>query len=182
MVSKKFYVGSFIGAYILGILFLFISSIQAKHGNINSALKFSSLFIICGLYIVVIMIVLWYKAWKAIQDEYARMTPVKAIIFSFIPIFNIYWMYQLIYGFAKDYNKYIQRHNINVQLLPENLFLLHYLFTIGLGSFSFLISKKMIAFKGLYYLLLLMDFVIRLLVISKICDAINNIALKYEMD
>lgn len=47
-----------------------------------------------------------YRAWKCLQPGgLARTPPGKAIGFMFIPFFNIYWLFQAIYGLANDWNR-----------------------------------------------------------------------------
>ena len=55
---------------------------------------------------VVGMCLFWHRAWRAIQGPAARTTPGKAVGFMFIPFFNLYWAFQLIWGFAKDTNAF----------------------------------------------------------------------------
>jgi hypothetical protein len=61
---------------------------------------------------IVAMCFFWHATWRTIQDPHARTTPPKAIGFMFIPLFNLYWVFQLIWGFAKDYNAFCRRHGI----------------------------------------------------------------------
>lgn len=81
------------------------------------------LFELGGMYTLVVVLMLWHAAWKSIQHGHARTTPGKAIGFLFIPFFNVYWLFQLIWGFAKDYNAYRERHCLDVPQLPEGFFL-----------------------------------------------------------
>ena len=113
------------------------------------------------LYGAIVMAVLQYKMWAAIQDGSARTTPGKAIGFMFIPLFNFYWMFQVLWGFAKDSNAYIQRHSIKAEALPEGLFL-----TMCILTFTGFIPV-------LGLVLVTINLVIALVVVAKICDAIN---------
>ena len=61
--------------------------------------------------------------WAAIQDGYARTTPGKAIGFMFIPFFNIYWMFQAIWGYSKDYNNFSNGMLLRQNLYPKGFFL-----------------------------------------------------------
>jgi hypothetical protein len=40
-----------------------------------------------------------------------------------IPILNLVWGFIGVWGWAKDYNKYVTRHNLNVPKMTEGLFL-----------------------------------------------------------
>ena len=73
---------------------------------------------------VVVLCLFWHRAWRTIQDGCARTTPAKAVGFLFIPFFNLYWAFQMIWGFAKDYNAFCRRHEIDgAPHLPEGFFL-----------------------------------------------------------
>jgi hypothetical protein len=113
------------------------------------------------MYGAVVVLVLFYKMWAAIQDGHARTTPGKAVGFLFIPLFNLYWAFQAIWGFAKDYNAYLIRHSVNAPKLPEGLFL----------AYVILVLCAVIPLLGL--LLALVNFVILIIMVMKICDAIN---------
>ena len=76
-----------------------------------------------GLCIALVMIFLMtYVMWRTIQDGHARMTPRQAVLYNFIPGFNLYWLFQCIWGFSKDANAYIKRNRIQVKRLPERVF------------------------------------------------------------
>ena len=64
----------------------------------------------------------YYKAWAAIQDGHARTTSGKAVGYSFIPLFNLYWIFVVMVGFAGDFNAYLQRHEIDRKPLSGPLF------------------------------------------------------------
>ena len=73
---------------------------------------------------VVFMFRLIYKAWAAIQDEQTVTTPDKALGFSFIPIFGIFWaLIRVIGSYATEYNNYAQRRNFRVQPLSRGFFI-----------------------------------------------------------
>jgi hypothetical protein len=104
------------------------------------------------------MLVLMYKMWAAIQDGQARTTPEKAILFLLIPFFNIYWLFQVFWGWAKDYNAYVARHELaGAPRMPEGMFL-GYVVLIFLSA---LVLPAVI----LYFVMLYM--------IWKICDGVN---------
>jgi len=70
------------------------------------------------------MLALFFWMWKSIQDGKARMSPGQAWGFTLVPIFNLFWVFLVLWGFAKDYNKFIDRHCIGVKRLSAPLFLL----------------------------------------------------------
>ena len=74
---------------------------------------------------VVIELMLHYKMWSAIQDDYASLSAAKAVGLLFIPVFNIYWVLYAVVGFAEDYNVFIRRHRVQTKKLSIILFLLY---------------------------------------------------------
>ena len=95
---------------------------------------------------VVTICMLIYKMWDAIQDGHARTSPGKAIGFMFIPFFNLYWIFQAYYGWTVDYNKLVQRHQVQgAQRMPEGLALTMCILTLAtiipiLGIFIALVN------------------------------------------
>lgn len=72
---------------------------------------------------LVMLLVLFYQAWATIQDGQARTSPAWAIIGLFIPFYQLYWIFEEFWGFAKDYNGLVRRYGLSVPLLSEGLFL-----------------------------------------------------------
>ncbi len=66
---------------------------------------------------------LLYWMWAAIEDEHARTTPQKAVALLFAPLFNLYWAFHVVAGFASDYNDYLARNMINAPRLSRDLLL-----------------------------------------------------------
>ena len=170
MLSKGFYLGSIIGSQVLMFIltFFFIAGAVATAQTENVAIGAVSgillvILVAVGIFATVVNCVLMYKAWFAIQDEHARTTPGKAIGFSFIPFFNIYWVFQLYWGFSKDYNAYVQRYEVDLPRLPEKLFLwyciLPFMSILPIPFLSGIISVAIV--------------VIFIMVVIKICDAVN---------
>lgn len=130
--SKKFYVGSVLGSYMLGdvlilILVMFGSDpIELlEQGEIWPATTIAGIMvpIVLVIYMSAVLLILWYKAWEAIQDGTASITPGKAIGLMFVPLFNFYWVYRVCYGYAKNCNEYLVRHNLDLPRLSEDRFL-----------------------------------------------------------
>jgi len=111
-----------------------------------------------GIYTSIVALVFIYKIWDAIADEHARTTPGKAVGFLFIPFFGFYWIFQVLWGFAKDCNAYIERHSINAKKLPEDLFL----------------ACAIVQLCGFIpYVGALAGLIIFAIVVSKTCDTVN---------
>jgi len=78
---------------------------------------------VAAIYLAVVLCVLLYKAWAAIQGDYARTTPGKAVGFLFIPVFNLYWLFQAFWGYARDYNKSLVAHQGMATRVSDGMFL-----------------------------------------------------------
>jgi len=113
--SKWLYLGTSIAAFIVGsILWLFYSPLV---GNI---------FYAC---IYIIFVILLYKAWRIFPNVWPRALPSMAVGFLFIPIFNCFWAFHVIWGFAKDYNAYTAEDNSIKYKMNASLFLCYCIFT-----------------------------------------------------
>jgi len=161
-VSKAFYLSMPILAIIFGVFLVFASGVRIPPRSPRDQGDFFLVLLAPTLLNAVVSLTLIYKAWTAIQDGYARTTPGKAIGLLFIPLFNIYWLFQAIWGFAKDYNQFIERHRIEAKKLDQSLFL----------SYPILLILSFLPIPCLPLALMVSYF----LVIAKTCDAINALA------
>ena len=99
--------------------------------------------------------------WESIQDGHARTSAGKAIGFLFIPFFNLYWIFQVLWGFSKDYNAYVERHALDAKKLSEGLFL----------ACTILPLTTCIPF--LNFLTIIPYWIVFTMVVSQVCDAVN---------
>ncbi|MCI0404421.1 MAG: hypothetical protein L0212_13030 [Acidobacteria bacterium] len=160
--SKGFYVGSIAGGLGAGILLSFLGVLLASDSHMDEAAPFAIVVAALALvYGVIVMLMMWYKAWAAIQDGHARTTPGKAVGFLFIPLFNLYWIFQAILGFAKDYNSYVDRHSLGAHKLPEGLFLTYCVLVLA-GIIPLLGVLASVAALG-----------VMIVLAAKVCDAVN---------
>jgi len=138
--SKGLYLGWIIGGEVAGIIFITVGVIiliaagvmagitEGKFSGVNMGLIGAGIFFfLLGITATIIAaifgFILLYKAWQAIQDGQPRTTPGRAVGFLFIPFFNLYWMFVAYWGYAKDFNLYVQSKGLNPSQLPEGLFL-----------------------------------------------------------
>jgi len=158
--SKTLYLGTYIaGIPLSGIMNVYGMSLEKSQEGIGTIL-------IVLAYIIMFMVIflwfhLYYMAWKAIQDGHARTMPARAVGFLFVPFFNAYWMFQAIWGFAKDYNAFIARHSMSVKRLPEKLFL------------AYVISCLLWVIPGVNIFAAVITLVLNIPIMWKMCDAIN---------
>ncbi|MEW6096676.1 MAG: hypothetical protein AB1567_09145 [bacterium] len=115
---------------------------------------------------------MWYKAWASIQDGFARTTPGKAVGFLFIPFYNFYWIFQVIWGFAKDYNSYIDRHGVSASKLPEGLFLSSCILSV-LGIVLGILGR--FPWFALGIIVHIIVDIIEIIILIKTCDAVNSL-------
>jgi len=100
-----------------------------------------------GYIVIIVGIVsgcmLFYQFWQQIPKDIARTTPGKALGFSFIPLFNFYWMFVAYKGLAEDMNKTLHRYRIQYQVnekLGISLCILAIIANIPFNLFSPLIG------------------------------------------
>jgi hypothetical protein len=117
--SIPFFFGSYVAAILVGLPFT-IGPLITSGGRIDEEhLPFIMIGTLPALYALVIFAILVYRIWQFLPPSYARTTPGKAVGFLFIPLFNLYWYFEAVYGWAKDFNAYVQRENIQSPRVSE---------------------------------------------------------------
>jgi predicted Zn finger-like uncharacterized protein len=119
-VKKWFYVGGWLGGHIAFWVFLGLAIILISDFP-RIGLSLAQLSTIALAFAIVVGMTLLYKMWAVIAAFGGRTTPSKAVWFLFIPYFNLYWIFQAIWGWTKDYNKICKNHDINLPRMPEGL-------------------------------------------------------------
>ncbi|GAG92170.1 unnamed protein product, partial [marine sediment metagenome] len=160
--GEPFLGGPFLGESFPGALFIVVLG------------TLLALFIVLGafvaIYATVVMCIMVYKMWKAIQDGHARTTPGKAVGLMFVPFFNFYWVFQAYWGFSQDYNSYIERHSMATNRLPERLFLAYAILSVAsLAPFTWMLAS-------------IPCLVIFIILVVKICDAVNALQTAAPME
>lgn len=115
--SKAFYLTSIIGVFTFGAIVAIVGTIFPEPFGLVPIF----IGIICYIYSLAVWNLLIYRMWQSIQDGYARTTPALAVGFLFVPYYNLYWIFQAVWGFTKDCNRYIDRHQIVAPKLSEKL-------------------------------------------------------------
>jgi serine/threonine protein kinase len=149
----------------LPIVFILLLIAFAFRNNDPSAVavEFCSFVVLYG-----VMLVLFYCMWKPIQEGHVRTTPAKAVGFALIPIFNLYWAFPVLWGFSKDFNRYINQRSLDVKKLNENLFLV--------ASVAFVLGCLVIPWGGVpASVLILLNACVLLPIVAMICDAVNGL-------
>ena len=175
--SKRLYIGVLAATFVLMVLcgipalFLLNSYRLPREMGIDDDL--TNLFVgILGFFAIapffltltILPLVVLYKMWASIRGNLARTTPGKAIGFLFIPFFNFYWLFQVWGGFPTDYNKYAERHRLNVPLLGSGIYI----------AYAVLIALSIIPFLNI--LTALAAQFVFLVILVKTSNAVNRLA------
>lgn len=175
-VSRSFHMGVQFSTNGIALTLGFASIILMLAGvwKIRAASDATPIFLLLGVAGLLVLIsiiafcVLIYKMWGAIQDGYARTQPGSAVGLLFVPLFNLYWMFQVFPGFAKDYNAYVARHGLSLPPLSTSIFTVYVILCI------------MSVFPYLGLLVVPVAYAAMLLMIAKICDAVNALPIQAQ--
>jgi hypothetical protein len=130
----------------------------------NNCYVAAEIYPLLGLF--ALMLFTFWRMWKSIQDGHARTGPDKAVAFCFIPVFNLYWAFPIMWGFSVDYNRYLSRHQLDGRKLPEDLFLLATIAYVGtciIAPFS----------RDVFSFLIVLNAILLCIALAKTCDAVN---------
>ena len=115
----------------------------------------------------IIGLIYLYRAWLIVQGSTARTTPGKAVGFLFIPLFNLYWVFQAYYGWAEDYNRFRKQYGLTkAPEAPVGLFLAVAILTVA----------SVVPYIGMLAGLALM--ICSLMALYHLCKAINHFAIE----
>lgn len=157
-ISKKFFIASCGIGLFVGLPLALAGASSRDAAQLAFQLAVGALLI---LFAVIVFLVLVHRMWAAIQDGSARTSPGKAVGLCFVPVFNLYWIFQVFPGFATDYNAYLDRHSLPAPRLGRGLFIAYPILCI-LGAIPFL---------GI--ILAIVTPLIGLMIVGRACDAIN---------
>jgi hypothetical protein len=164
-VSSGFFVGSVAGGLLVGILFVILGVAgNASSPNDSAPVILLAVGFLLALYAEIVFLVLLYKAWACIQDGSTRTTPRKAVGLLFIPIFNWFWIFRAIPGYADEYNSYLDRTNLPARRLTKG----------SLQAFAVLSVLTIIPILG--GIAALIALFVGCGVADKLCTAINALA------
>ena len=121
-VSRAFYVWSVVSGMLGGLIVIAIVA-PARFGEQIGPTMLPLVFLanVLMLEATAVLYVFYYKMWKALPPALARTTPGKAIGFMFIPIYNFYWMFQAVWGWTQDFNRYRRERNLGAARAPEGV-------------------------------------------------------------
>lgn len=184
-VSRALYFWSTTIAMFVGyVLYMFYIPHDIVTNPHSASMPLNIAQIIMG-YAGIVLLIFYYKMWKALPPSFARTTPGRAVGFLFIPIFNFYWIFQVYWGWTKDFNNFIRERNLNIQRAPERLALaicifyaasIVFVLTVGVE----LLVLKIIKFNSLFNISLLfgiISLVMHAAFIWKVITVLNSVPL-----
>lgn len=99
----------------------------------TAALAATILGVMIAVAIAVLTCVILYRGWTVLQDGKTRTSPGTAVGLLFVPLFNLYWLFRVTHGLAREYNAFVSRHELRVPPLPTSVFLAAPILTLAEG-------------------------------------------------
>lgn len=62
-----------------------------------------------------------YKVWTNVSSFCSRANPFTSIAFQWIPLYNLYWYFQIYHGMAEDFNHYTAQNQKNIPVVNTGL-------------------------------------------------------------
>ena len=135
--NKKLHLGIYTVAFglaVLGLILIVLVGVLAPNSNSTfvQAIAALSAWAIIGflLFLSFYPFVLLAKMWAAIQDDMTSVSPAKAILFQFIPFFNLFWIFRVWAGYSAEYDNYVLRHDLDIAPLESGIFVVYAIFAL----------------------------------------------------
>ncbi|HHH11857.1 MAG TPA: hypothetical protein ENK23_07280, partial [Sorangium sp.] len=75
------------------------------------------------VFVAGVQLSLVYHMWAAIRDEHTPLQPRTAALLLLLPLFNVYWAFRVLPGYATAYNAFTARYLLRLPRLSQNLIL-----------------------------------------------------------
>jgi hypothetical protein len=144
-----------------------------------------------SLYSIIVYFIFWKRSWSYIQDEHTAIKTRGVIWRLLVPVYSLYGLFQVVVGFAKNYNAFVERHRVNTEPLPLNPFILFYVNAMFTGLMT--LSSRFLLNGNLHFFGLIIPqsfFVTRLIeiaavtsgafVVVSVLRAVNSLADVYN--
>ncbi|WP_412973320.1 hypothetical protein [Glaciecola sp. MF2-115] len=101
---------------VLGTLGAFVSgqltAIFDPSGELFAveSMLFTIIYFLFYMATIVIFCISLYRAWEVLQNTTARTSSGLAVGLLFVPVFNVYWVFQSLWGWSKDYQLFTTYH------------------------------------------------------------------------
>lgn len=161
--SVKMYVGIYVASlslliippiFMFAVYFILEEVFHKKQPDSVAALVVG-LSILCALQFVIVQIVYYFlllvKMWKPLQDGITSISVGKAIFFSLIPVFRLYWLFVAWGQYPQEFNNFAQRSNFNIPQVSSKAFII-FPFSIIL-SYFFVFPLAAIPFAMIYLII-----------------------------
>lgn len=147
-VSAKKHVAVYVTSLVLLVvppvlLTAILMALDGMYGSKPSqgmAVLTSAVYVLCTLQFLVVQVAYYFwllvTMWRPLQDGVTPVTVGKAIGFSFIPIYRVYWWFVAWGSYPAEYNKFVARRRLAVQPLKSGIF---GIFPIGIVAADFLL-------------------------------------------
>ena len=75
---------------------------------------------------IVMFCISLYRAWEVLQSTTARTSSGLAVGLLFVPVFNVYWVFQALWGWSKDYQSFTSyQEKGTMPYVNKQIFLAH---------------------------------------------------------
>lgn len=99
----------------------FVLLAQDEDDLIPAALGSFAIAWLATLVVAVLVGVIVYRMWAALRFGTPRTTPGMALGLLFVPLFNLYWIFQVWYGWTVDYNRSVAQAGIPAPRVSQGL-------------------------------------------------------------
>jgi len=168
------------GAYIFGMAFsrlLGTSLLSADTSVPEEVRPFIVAAGIAGVLVSsIILLVFLYRAWKSIETPYSM--PAGSVIGKlFIPFFNLYWIFQAVPGFAREYQNCGHYLGIELPRVPRG-WLIALSVCLLIAAPGMVVLAAILSANGAFYLVESVITVCAVLTLARISDAVNRLPVK----
>ncbi|MGA1625234.1 MAG: DUF4339 domain-containing protein, partial [Prochlorothrix sp.] len=88
-----------VSSFMVGVTDAELATYFSEEISLVLGLAFASLMSVAGTVFGYFLI---FQCWEVIYTRRSRTTPAKAVGFTFIPLYGLYWQFIAIYGLAKE--------------------------------------------------------------------------------
>lgn len=167
------------GAYIFAFAFsrLLGTSLLTADASVPGGIR--PLVIVVGvvgvLISAIILLVFLHRAWAAIETPYS-MSPGSVIGKLFIPLFNLYWIFQAVPGFAREYQNCAHHLGIEVPTVSRG-WLIAFAVCMLVSMPAIVVLAAILPANAAFYLVDSLITICGVLTIARISDAVNRLPL-----
>lgn len=118
---KGLYLGSWAAGGIIIMIMLVSGWLAILAGNQELSADLYLYTLVPYTFTGIVWLLLLYRAWAAIQDGRSSVTPVKAVGLMLVPFYRYYWIFRVFGNYAGEFNAYINRHDLSVPNLSDDI-------------------------------------------------------------